>query len=380
MRILILSEARTVHAQRWATALSRRGWEVALLSVSNTPIAGVEVIPLYTPPVSWSHPRRWWGRYAGYIRDTIGRVRPDVVHIHYLTDYPLKGFSALGRPPLVVSTWGADVVQDRWVRHDDEDQQRRKVSLLRAADAVTATTHYLADRTADYGGIPRDGITVIPFGLDLQRYDSVVADESQPGPVVGFVKHLEAKYGLEYLIRAAPRVAERFPAVRFVLIGQGSQEAALKRLAEELGVAGHLEWCGAIDNSEVPAALARMDVFAMPSVSLSETFGVSAVEAQAAGVPVVYSDLPGVREAVTDGVGGLAVPPGDADALAAAICRLLGDASLRRQLGAGGRRFVQERFDFQDNVSLMEEVYRRVTTGAVCPAARAAVNVDLGIC
>lgn len=387
MRVLMLAETRTVHAQRWATALLRRGCEVAVLSVSATPIPGVEVIPLRTPPFSWSYPRRWWGRYAQYLGDTISRVGADVVHIHYLADYPPGGFPQVGgpqsagqarvppipagrhaplRPALVISTWGADIVQDQWVPHDNADQRQRKVSLLRAADAVTATTHYLADCTARYGGIPRDQITVIPFGVDVQRYRVLGTDRPKREPVVGFIKHLEGKYGVENLVRAVPRVVAEFETVRFVVIGQGSQEAALKRLAEELGVSGHIDWPGAIDNAEVPAALAGMDVFAMPSVSLSETFGVSAIEAQAAAVPVVYSDLPGVGEAVTNGVGGLAVTPGDVEALADAICLLLSDPALRRRLGDNGRQFVSERFDFEDNVSQMEQVYRQVTTEVAC--------------
>jgi glycosyltransferase involved in cell wall biosynthesis len=368
MRILMLTEARTVHAQRWARALLGRGWEVAMLSVSTKPIPGAEVIGLQIPAFGWSYPRRWWGRYGQYLRETISRVNPDVVHIHYLTDYPLEGFPQSGacwgsRPPLVISTWGADVVQDQWVPHDSSEQRRRKVKLLQAADAVTATTYYLAGCTAEYGVIPRDEITVIPFGVDLERYSAGPVNASGAGPVVGFIKHLEGKYGVEYLVRAVPEVVERIPTARFVVIGTGSQGAALKRLSGELGVGGHIEWRGAVDHAEVPAALAEMEVFAMPSVSLSETFGVSAIEAQAAGVPVVFSDLPGVREAVTDGVGGLSVPPGDVGALAGAICRLLADSSLRRRLGEQGRQFVHERFDFEDNVSQMEEVYRRVTAG-----------------
>jgi glycosyltransferase involved in cell wall biosynthesis len=107
-----------------------------------------------------------------------------------------------------------------------------------------------------------------------------------------------------------------------------------------------------------------MDVFVMPSIA--DAFGVSAVEAQAAGVPVVFSDLPGVGEAVADGVGGVAVPPGDPAALAAAICRLLADAPLRRRLGEGGRRTVRERFDFDDSLSRMETVYRKAMRRSAC--------------
>ena len=377
MRLLMLAEARTVHAQRWATTMAHRGWDVAMLSASQTPVAGVEIIPLRTPPWGWSYLRRWWGRYAQYVRSTIRCFAPDVLHIHYLTDYPLERGAGFGLghstwrspnwPPLVISTWGADIIQDQWVAHDTQEQRRRKVELLQTADAVTATTCYLADCTAEYGAIPRESITVIPFGIDLDRYHPTQA-AGRRYPVVGFIKHLEPKYGLEYLLRAMPRVLNEFPTARLVVIGQGSQEQFLKRLGKNLGLEGCLDWRGAIDNLEVPAALSEMDIYVMPSVSRSETFGVTAVEAEACGVPVVFSDLPGVREAVTDGVGGLAVPPGDVEALARAICRLLTDQALRRRLGAGGRRTACERFDFQANVSQMEQVYRRVACNLPCAA------------
>lgn len=378
MRLLMLAEARTVHAQRWATTLAQRGWEVAMLSVSQTPIAGVEIIPLKTPPWGWSYPRRWRGRYAQYVRSTIRHFAPDVLHIHYLTDYPLERGAGFGPrrstrrsahwPPLVISTWGADIIQDRWVPHDTQEQRRRKVRLLQAADAVTATTYYLADCTAEYGAIPRESITVISFGVDLDRCRPTQAAAARRNPVVGFIKHLEPKYGVECFVRAMPLVLDEFPSSRFVVVGQGSQEQFLKQLGQNLGLEGCLDWRGAIDNLAVPAVLSEMDVYVMPSVSGSETFGVTAVEAQACGVPVVFSDLPGVREAVTDEVGGLAVPPGDVEALARAICRLLADEALRRRLGEGGLRTVRERFDFQANVSQMEQVYRQVTCDLPCAA------------
>lgn len=378
MRLLMLSESRTVHAQRWSKALVRRGWDVGLVSVSDTPIPGVEIVPLKTPPFGLSYPRRWWGRYAQYLRDVIDRFGADVVHIHYLTDYPVDGFPGHGRRlavrnggryvPLVISTWGADIVQDEWVPHDNYAQRGRKVDLLQAADAVTATTRYLADCTAEYARINRADISVIPFGVDLQRYEAPGHKSCNAALTVGFIKHLEPKYGLDVLVRAIPRVVARHPAVRFVIVGQGSLEKDLRRLSVDLGVADCIEWRGAIAHSEVPATLSTMDVFAMPSVSCSETFGVSAIEAQAAGVPVVFGDLPGVREAVTDGAGGLAVPPADVGALSDALCRLLGDENLRRRLGRQGREAVHERFDFEANVDAMLEVYGRVMTERLCPA------------
>ena len=378
MKLVILAEASNVHTRRWAQGMARRGWGTTVLSARQAPIEGVTVLPIRVPGFSHRYPHRWWTRYARYLRALIREAGADLVHVHFLRDYPFRGLTApqphassweqCDGPPLVISTWGADIIQDATVPQDTAAQRRRKVALLQACDAVTATTNYLADCTADYGDIPREQITVIPFGVDLERY-ARPPDRPRPnGPVVGIVKHLQPKYGLEYLIRSMPAVLERFADARFVIVGEGPQEQALKQLAGQLGLEQCIDWRGVIDNVEVPAVLWDMDVFVMPSISMSETFGVVAVEAQAAGVPVVFSDLPGVREAVTDGAGGLAVPPGDVSALAAAIRHLLADESLRRRLGERGRRAVCDRFTFDHNLGQMESVYRKAMQRRACAA------------
>jgi len=361
----MLAEAANVHTRRWARALVGRGWTVTVLSTSDQRIDGVSVRPLRVPPFGCRYPRRWWGRYAQYLCGMARHSRADLVHVHFLKDYPLRPLVELG-VPLVVSTWGSDVVVCPNDRPDTQQQRRRKVWLLQQAAAVTATTDYLADRTAAYGGIGREGIRVIPFGVDWRRFGGRSDRASGDGLTVGFLKHLESRYGPQVLVAAMPIVLDRFPAARFLMVGDGPAGPDLVAQAAALGVEHAIEWAGAIPHEQVPAAMARMDVFVMPS--MIEAFGVSAVEAQAAGVPVVFSDLPGVGEAVQDGVGGLAVPAGDAAALADAICRLLADAPLGRRLGEQGRRTIRQRFDFDDNVTEMERVYRQVTADRLCPA------------
>jgi glycosyltransferase involved in cell wall biosynthesis len=363
MNVLILAEASNAHTQRWARALVRRGWGVTVLSEKHAPINGAEVIAARVPGFGFRCPYRWWKRYARYLRTVIRHAQADLVHVHYLTDYALMPAEP-DDPPVVISAWGSDVVPFETDAPDRPDQRRRKVGLLRGAAAVTATTNYLADRTAEFGAIPRESITVIPFGVELTRFKP--ARDKPPGaaPVVGFVKHIEARYGIQHLIEAVPAVLGRFPTVRFVIVGDGPMKDVLAERVRALGVEQAVEWRGRIPNEAVPSLLADMDVFVMPSVA--EAFGVSAVEAQAVGVPVVFSDLPGIREAVIDGVGGLAVPPADPAALAKAICRLLADESLRRRLGQGGRQTVCERFDLDENVVRMETVYHRVLKRKAC--------------
>ncbi len=376
MRILLLSEARCTHTQRWAKALAGRDWEIVLLSESEHPLENIRAIKLQTPPLGLRFPQGWWGRRIKFLKSTIAQVQPDIIHMHYLQDLPLEGLQGVESnaprstnptgPPLVISTWGADIIQDDTVPIDTADQRTRKIELLHGASAVTSTTQFLAGKTACYAGIDENDITVIPFGVDLKKFAPPSGESSSKIRRVGFVKHLLPKYGPDLFIRSMPLVLEKFPETRFVIVGEGPQEHDLKKLAQELRVGSAIEWKGFVENDRIPALLTSLHAMVMPSISESETFGVSAVEAQAVGVPVVFSNLPGVREAIIDNIGGLAVPPGNSDTLAEAVCRLMSDPVLHKRLSIGARQTVQGRFDFDENVTQMDRVYQEVM--AQCPS------------
>ncbi len=355
--ILMLSEAYCTHTRRWAAGLAAAGLRVAVLSQNPAePIEGIETLRFQVPPPSLKYPARWLGRYRKALGEILSRLAPRLVHMHFLDDWRLDR-ELLGPRPLVISTWGADVLTQG--PPEDADLHRRKAALLQLADRVSATTRFLADATAAYGPLPREAIEVIPFGVVVEDFAAAAATADRP-PTVGFLKHLEPKYGPDVLLKAFAMVLDALPAAKLVFYGDGSMRAGLARLADELGATRAVTFHGAIPYSQVPAAMAGMDVYAMPSVHASETFGVSAVEAQAAAVPVVASRLPGVTEAVQDGVTAILTPPGDATALAAALRRLLADGELLRKMGRAGRAFVAENFQWSRCVQRMMDLYRSV--------------------
>src|SRR5206468_4171447 len=141
------------------------------------------------------------------------------------------------------------------------------------------------------------------------------------------------------LLRAAARLAASAARLRYVFCGDGGEAAALARTATPLG-AGVVELVGF--RRDVAACLAAADIVALPS--LREGLGVAALEAMAAGRPVVASRVGGLAEAVVHAETGLLVPPGDPTALAAALARLAGDPELRARLGAAGRERVLARY------------------------------------
>src|SRR5581483_10631947 len=144
--------------------------------------------------------------------------------------------------------------------------------------------------------------------------------------------------GFDVLIRAMTSVRGKL-----VIVGEGPLRADLERLAAERGVASKVTFTGKISHARLVALYHAADVFALASVARSEAFGIVQVEAMAAGLPVVNTRLQsGVPFVSVDGVTGLTVPPGDPQALAAAINRLLDDSALRRSFGQAGVRRATE--------------------------------------
>jgi glycosyltransferase involved in cell wall biosynthesis len=345
----LLADAGSVHTRRWAASLAARGHEVAVLSLRAGQVDGARVVELA--------PARALGKLgyltvAGRVRTRLREIGPDLLHAHYATSYGLLG-ALSGFRPLVVSAWGADVYD--FPRRSPLHARLLRYVLARA-DAVASTGRSMRSEVERY--VDRE-VEVTPFGVDTRLFCPGDAPE-RADVTIGLVKALEPKYGVEVLVRAFELLAARHPDVRLVIAGDGSRRARIQALIEGGPFASRARLLPAVPHRRVPELLRAMDVFAVPSVAESESFGVAAVEAAAVGLPVVASRIGGLPEVVLDGETGLLVPPADREALAAALERLVVDRELRRRLGANGRAFVERSYEWDDSVDLMERLYARL--------------------
>ena len=179
----------------------------------------------------------------------------------------------------------------------------------------------------------------------------------EPGSqLVGVVARLEPEKGHPTLLEAWPKVLRAVPDAYLLIVGEGSRREALEAQARELRIAHRVVFTGRRD--DVPAVTAALDVAVLPSYR--EAQGLSILEAMALSRPVVASNVGGIPEMIEDGRTGLLVPPHDADALAAAIIRLLKDHPFADTIGRAGHDLVHDRFC----VELMVEPSRRSTTRA----------------
>jgi len=275
-----------------------------------------------------------------------------LVNCHYAS-----GYGTLARltkvQPLVVSVFGSDVYDYPF---KSRANMKRIIKNLDAAKVITSTSKVMADKVREFYKSTKP-IYVTPFGVNTNIFKPLKkADKNLNANcfTFGIVKKLEDKYGIDLLIKAFAKLLENMPdksKFKLLIYGRGSQEDKYKKLAKELNVEDFVIFKGFIKNELVPKALNQMDVVCLPSRMDSESFGVSAVEAMACGVPLIVSDASGFTEVVEDKKCGFIVPKGDVEALTKMMkhCAEM-DYKKLKNMGINGYHRVQKMYNFEDNI------------------------------
>lgn len=210
-------------------------------------------------------------------------------------------------------------------------------------------------------GIDRRRISVVPCGLTQADYAVTTPPEARRDPVICFLGRLRRYKGAQFAIRALPRVLESIPEATLVVAGGGPYRPELESLARSLGVEGRIEFLGAVSQRDKVAALNLAQVAVNPSPK--EGWGLTVIEANACGLPVVASRSPGLIESVRDGETGILVTHGDVPALADALVRLLRDRGLRLRMAAAGIAWART-FDWETCYRDSRAVMERAAAGA----------------
>jgi rhamnosyl/mannosyltransferase len=285
----------------------------------------------------------------------------DVLHIHLPN--PLGAASYLAslkrkRHRLVVS-YHADIARQQYLNKIYEPLVTR---LLERADTVIATSPFLLERSEVLPPY-RSKVRVVPYGIDLERFSVSPARGAEAreirarfggGPLLLGVGRLIYYKGFDIAIRAL----RLLPDAKLILIGDGPLRGELEALARELGVLERVHFLGAMLNELVTPYYLASEVYLLPSTARGEAFGIVQIEAMACSIPVINTSLPsGVPFVSRDGESGFTVPPGDADALAGAVRKLLDDPELRRRFGAAGRARAHAEFSKDVLARRLLEIY-----------------------
>lgn len=275
----------------------------------------------------------------------VQRERIDIVHAHWIIPQGVVAALLrllLPRTPLVVTAHGGDAYAfngriGRWLKR----------FVLRRADAVTAVSSQMRDDLHRDLQLPAPPV-VAPMGVDLDRFAvDIVARQSR----FCFVGRLVEKKGIDDLLQAYARARKQVPAgfPTLLIAGDGPLRAQTEATVRQLDLAGHVTVHGWVEPTQVPALMAESLAVLVPSITARdgdrEGLGLVAVEALAAGTPVIAYDYGAIRDVVDPGRGGLLVPQGDINALADAL--LLAARGELPAIDAQLRSSIRERFDWQ---------------------------------
>lgn len=295
------------------------------------------------------------------------RSRADVIHLHF--PYPIGEISQWGlrRGRRTVLTYHSDVIRQAAILRLYRPLLRR---VLRRVDAFVVASPQM--RRSLYLAEYQARVHVIPYGLDLARFQaepdaadlarvraacSTEPAPAEPGmPVLLFVGRLRYYKGLDVLIRALPDIR-----ARLLVAGTGPMAGEWRALAGTVGVGDRVVWLGDFADADLPLLYHLADLFVLPASHPSEAFGLVQVEAMAAGLPVVCSEVgTGTSYVNQDGVTGRVVPAGQPGVLAGAINELLADPVLRARMSAAARARVGGEFALETMVTRVLALYDQI--------------------
>lgn len=361
MKIIFLGEAGSIHTIRWVNSLSEKGIEVILVSLKgnfdNVEKISKKVKVIYLP----------FGTKLGYylnvfaLKKIISKEKPDLINAHYASGYGTLGRLS-GFNKKLLNVWGSDVYD-----FPNESKLKKRIieKNLKNYTAIASTSYCMAEETKKYLENKSKEIFITPFGVDTEKFKNLNIEKKENEITIGIVKTLTEKYGIEYLIKAIKELEnildiENYKKIRLLIYGKGELKNKLEDLTKELQIEDKVIFKGYISNEDVPKALNEMDIFVVPSILDSESFGVAAVEAMACEVPVIVSDVDGLKEVVVNNETGFVIPKKSPKEIANKIKILIENDDIVKKFKKNARDRVLKLYDWNKNVENMIKIYKEL--------------------
>lgn len=356
MKICYLADINSYHTHKWCRYFISKGHEVHVITLNKGTLSGVNVHSLdLNSDLSkrdGSFGKLSYLKRINKIKDIVYSVKPDILHAHYASSYGLLG-ALCNYHPYILSLWGSDillfpkegVIQKNIIRYN-----------LKKADRILSTSKYMRDEANIY---TKKNIEITPFGIDVKLFTNKNT-RNKDVVIIGIVKSLEKIYGIDYLIYAFSNIIKKYPEkrIRLEIVGEGTQESVLRNLVHKLKVEKNVVFLGSMPQEEVAKFYNRIHIAVFPSIS--ESFGVSVLEAQACGVPVIVSNIKAFEETTVIGKSSLVCKVKDSNSIEIELEKLIFNEELRNKMGKVGSIFVRENFD-QDNIFIeIEELYEDI--------------------
>lgn len=346
--------------ERLATQISKRRHRVLVACLYDPGPVADEIIAAGIPVVNLGMRGKSDLRVIYRLFRLVRTERIQVIHSHLFHANLLAALvGKLASIPVIIATrHSVDIggMNREWLNH----------WTGHFCDAVVAVSKEVYEAELERSRTDPSKVVIIPNGVQVEAFAPVDLHELEQlrkqwgldpdAPLIGTIARFDKPKGHSYLLDAIVGILEQFPDAKVLLVGDGPRRSQMEEKAEALALSNSIVFTGI--RHDIPRILALLDLFVLPS--LWEGLPMVALEAMAAGRPVVATHVGGVPEVVLDGVTGLLVPPRDPVALTEAIVRLLHAPGLRRQMGQAGRERVAQHFSMEQMVERTQNLYEHL--------------------
>lgn len=366
MRVLYFSRDYTTHDRRYLESLTSAGYEVGFLRLEQRAVAyETRDVPQTVMVMPWAggraevRPSMWPRLFLGF-RRVLHEFKPDLVHAGPVQSCGFISAMA-GARPLVVMSWGSDVLVDagrspmmRWLTR----------YTLRRADIVIGDCRAVREKVRALSGIPDDRIVTYPWGIDLQAFQprrSSLPLREQLGwdraRVFLSTRSWELPYRIDVLVDAFSLVARQVNDACLVLLGDGSMASQIRKMIVEGGHQARVHVAGQVPHHMLADYYNLADIY-VSSVPNDGT-SISLLEAMACGLPVIVADAPGNREWVMPGRNGWLFEVDNPKALATAMLAALDHSAPISQMRGANLALARVQADWKRNFQLLLSAYDR---------------------
>lgn len=355
MKICLLADATSIHTIKICDYLIKNNHQVFVVSLQKAKIDGVEVICFNENNVRNRSDlsKISYFFYVFKIKQIVNVIKPDILHAHYASSYGTIG-SLINYHPYVLSVWGSDV----YLFPNKSKIHKYILSKnLSKADCIMSTSEAMSKEVKKY---TKKRVYITPFGVDFSIFKPTTKKTSDGIIKIGITKTLNTIYGIDYLIKAF-RIASdelRGRDIKLLIAGEGEHEEEFRNLVKRLNLDSQVEFLGFLNRQEIVSFYHMIDIAVFPSIS--ESFGVSVIEAQACGKPVIVSDVGGLTEVTNPGETSIVVQSRNIQQLAEAIIDLSINQNVRDIMGKKAYEYVKSKYDINKNFKIIEEIYMKM--------------------
>ncbi len=344
-RILYVSDAGSIHTQRWAKHFAESGIEVHVASFRAAKIKNVTVHLIPTLGIG----KLGYIYAIPYLRNLVIKINPDIVHAQYVTSY---GFLAAisNLKPLIITAWGTDVL----ITPNKSWLLRKFIRYaLHKADKVTTVAKHMNKAITDFG-ISDDAILAVPFGIDTELFHLPAQRPSDTPLRIISTRNFAEIYSIHTVIDAFHEIINQGHDAILDLVGKGPLLQALKKQVESLNLNEKVFFHGHVSHEQLVSLLGNAHIFV--SSALSDGNNISLNEAMACGCYPIATDIPANSQWITHQYNGLLYKKGDSSELTKMLI-LASDKSLRKKSRSINREIVEKNADWLTCANLMNNTY-----------------------